>query len=588
MALYWIPSSITWRAVHAEMQGFSRADFTALFLYFDQPSTQAEGNYIIPSYDGIHAGLLRGYECSILGHNTVTPIGREAGLPYLYIRDPQNVNNYIRVYNHVDPPYTYDLRFYYNDRTNYNFSGSYRGPNFYYACCLAVAVFSDGVVCVDTFSKIINPSSIPAEYTIVEPTTSSYGYMVVNVGSGGYAPFDMTFGFRPFNSDNKAMGQIILPNAYVISTDPYDNFPEPIDVGGDGEPGLPGDDIDIPATPAISASDSGFITLYAPTLAQIKSLAQYMWSGLFDIDSFKKIFADPMDCILGLSIVPVQVPRGSIVPIVVGNISTGVNVSTVSANYVELDCGTLTIPHEFKSYLDYAPFTTVDIFLPYIGVRHLDTDNIMPQGGETSRSIKVVYKVDLFSGACVAFIKCGNSVMYSFIGQCSTQVPVTGQSWTEFYKAIAGLAASAIGAISAGASFGSVASTTQIGAVGGDKFHRHSSMSSSKTASYNRGLDAGSLADTVFSAKPQIDRSGVMGSAVGFLGIQKPYLIIRKPVPCIARYQNTFLGYPSFRYHKVGDLSGYVEMEEIHLEHIPATEDEIEEIYSLLKSGVII
>lgn len=580
---YLIPSSITWRAVHAEMQGFSHPHFQALFLYFDQPSTNFTGDVVYPSYDGAHKGLLRGYECSVLGYNKVTPLYREGEASYLYIRDSES-NAYICVYPYVDEPYTFDLRWCYNNTSTSNFGISYRGANFYYAGILVVAVFSDGAAYIRGCEITINPDSPPTWCTLQEPTTTTFGYLLVNVEEeSGFARLPMVTGFYIGNENNKAMGDILLKNAYIISTDPYDNFPEPVDTGGDGEPGLPGDDIDIPATPAISASDSGFITLYAPTLAQIKALAQYMWSGLFDIDSFKKIFADPMDCILGLSIVPVQVPRGSIVPIVIGNVSTGVNVSTVAANYVELDCGSLTIPHEFKSYLDYAPFTTVDIFLPYIGVRHLDTDNIMPQGGEANKTIQVVYKVDLFSGGCVAFIKCGNSVMYSFAGQCSTQVPVTSQSWTDFYKTMVNIAASAIGAVAAGGGAGS--SVTNIGAMGESM---HSRTSLTQSSSHSSSLSASSVADAVFARKPQIDRSGVVSSAIGFLGIQKPYLIIRRPVACIPRYQNNFLGYPSFRYHKVGDLSGYVEMEEIHLEHIPATENEVEEIYSLLKSGVII
>ena len=37
----------------------------------------------------------------------------------------------------------------------------------------------------------------------------------------------------------------------------------------------------------------------------------------------------------------------------------------------------------------------------------------------------------------------------------------------------------------------------------------------------------------------------------------------------------------------LGDCNGYTEVEEIHLENISATENEISEIENLLKTGVI-
>ena len=81
--------------------------------------------------------------------------------------------------------------------------------------------------------------------------------------------------------------------------------------GGTGDFDGTGDNIDIPSLPTLSAVDTGFITLFNPSAGELRSLANYMWSNpLFDLNAWKKIFADPMDAILGLSIVPVAVPNG--------------------------------------------------------------------------------------------------------------------------------------------------------------------------------------------------------------------------------------------------------------------------------------
>ena len=97
------------------------------------------------------------------------------------------------------------------------------------------------------------------------------------------------------------------------SEDPFTNGGNTVGGGGGGTFGGgntifggASDSIDIPPLPTASASSAGFITLFNPSLAQLNNLANYMWSDLLSLDTFKKIFADPMDCILGLSIIPVK------------------------------------------------------------------------------------------------------------------------------------------------------------------------------------------------------------------------------------------------------------------------------------------
>lgn len=565
---YLIPDIITKRNVQCSGGAMWNPQIMLLSLFFNRPSTDFNDNDVIyASHNGTSQGLLEPYEYTILGGKTVCPIGEDNLTdPWDPTQSPLTIsyeNDFITIVRNLQNT------FYLNIGTSQFVSSetftSLRTVG------LAIAVFSDGVALWSWITINDNPN-LPyySQLTYLEPTTSSFGYMLVQTTEeSGYAPLVLSPGFT-FTTVNKTVGRVLYGKSVLQSDDPYDNFPEPTDPGGDGEPDSmgPGDSIDIPTTPAISAADSGFVNLFNPTLAQLKALAQYMWSGPFDLDSFKKIFADPMDCIIGLSIVPVAVPNGGVVQLSVGNISTGIAMSLAAANFVEVNCGSLTVKREFNSYMDYAPYTQVSIYLPYIGFRPLDADNIIPKGGQTSKNIQVVYKVDLFTGACIAFIKCGDSVLYTFCGQCGVQIPVTGQSWTQLYRAIANFVCTA------GTNFGAAAGGNMAAGVGG----------------------ASSALDVAFSGKPQIQRSGALGSAIGMLGVQKPYLVIRRPVPCIPQLetqdhkytQSEFTGYPSFKLVKMSDLSGYVEITQIHLENIPATENEIDEIESLLKGGVLI
>lgn len=320
--------------------------------------------------------------------------------------------------------------------------------------------------------------------------------------------------------------------------------------GGTGTFSGTGDAISIPSLPTLSATSAGFITLFNPSAAQMANLAGYMWSGAFDLATFRKIFADPMDCILGLSIVPVDVPAGSSSEVKVGNISTGIYMTTAASQYVEVDCGTLDVQEFWGAYLDYEPFTKAEIYLPYIGTHPIAVDDIM------GKSVHVVYHVDILSGACVAYVQCGSSVLYSFIGQCSSSIPITGNDWTNVVNGVLSIAGSigsmvATGGASAPAAVGSIVSTA------------------------------------VNQMKPSVEKSGSLSGTGGMMGVQTPYLILTRPRQALPARQNAYTGYPSFITSNLGTLTGYTEVEEIHLENVPATSGELAEIVSLLKGGVI-
>ena len=72
------------------------------------------------------------------------------------------------------------------------------------------------------------------------------------------------------------------------------------------------------------------------------------------------------------------------------------------------------------------------------------------------------------------------------------------------------------------------------------------------------------------------------------MGIKKPYLIINRLSSYNANAYQKTQGYPSNKTAKIGSLTGVAKIKECHLEGIPATDEELEEIYTLLKQGVIL
>lgn len=344
----------------------------------------------------------------------------------------------------------------------------------------------------------------------------------------------------------------------VDMDDPYVEIDDSEPSGpADGE-GYPTDDpVPIPSLPTVSVNDTGFVTLFNPSLTQVKNLAAYMWAGLFDVASFKKIFADPMDCILGFNMLPVAVPNGGNAEVVVGNISTGVSMTKAAGQWVELDCGSVVINKPFGNYLDYSPYMKYSIYLPYIGTVDLSTDDIM------GHTINLVYHIDVLSCACVAYLAVDGRVMYQWSGSCGYSIPVTGSDFRQMISNIVSIAATLGGAMVTGGM-------------------------SAPMAAAAAAAGAATATNNVLNSKPDVHRSGAIGSSAGMLGMQKPYLILQGPRICKPAKQYHYLGYPAFVTVQVGSVSGYQEFSSVILDGIACTEEERAIIEGLLKGGVYI
>lgn len=355
---------------------------------------------------------------------------------------------------------------------------------------------------------------------------------------------------------------IILPSTLYSSGDDNPLYDGLIDLfpgdnsqtgGGDGKFDNISDAIDFPSLPTISAISTKMVTMFNPSTTTLAELSNYLWKPDF-VDAIAKLFQSPMEAIIDLSFVNVSPTTLSSDTIAVGWISTGITAPIVSQQYVELDCGTLKIEKYWGSALDYNPYTSMEIYLPYIGLMRLDVDDCM----DSELSLK--YYIDLLTGTCVAMIKVTrenlSSVLYSFSGNASAHIPLSATNMSQLIQGVL-----------------TVAAQVGIGVATGG--------SSAMTA-----VSAGT-AMNVLGGKMHVEKGGRLDTTGGMLSIKTPYLIITRPIQSLPASYNTFKGYPSNILSALSVISGYTEIEYIHMDGFNALENEKQEIESLLKSGVI-
>lgn len=306
----------------------------------------------------------------------------------------------------------------------------------------------------------------------------------------------------------------------------------------------------VPVVPTGSASS--LWAIYNPSQGELNSFGAWLWNSNF-VEQLKKLFADPMQAIIGVHKVFATPSTGGSQTIKCGYLDSGVSASVVTNQYVTVDCGSASLREYFGNVFDYDPFTKVSIFLPFIGIVPLNTADVMRS------TVSVKYKVDVITGACLAEVSVsrdgGGGILYTYGGSAIVTYPVSSGSY--------------IGAVQA-------ALSTAIG-IG----------SAIATGGASLGASAGMVLGGLSHAKTQVQHSGQFSGCSGAMGGKKPYLIISRPQTRTPQRIAEYEGIPTNSIHQLNNCNGFTKVKEVHVVSKTAYDNEIQEIESLLKTGVI-
>lgn len=186
-----------------------------------------------------------------------------------------------------------------------------------------------------------------------------------------------------------------IENIYDKKT--FDNTSDITTEGGYGLGSMPKDNINIPNLPVINMSDTG-ATLYSLTPLQMKNFRSWLWTTDW-VENLKKIRTDPMQNIIGISLIDMTIPQGLNGLIYVGNVASTVQANVVSNSFIELDCGEITLNEYYGSFADYEPFIATTLYLPKVGFVQIPSDVCV------NNTIKVVYHIELSSGEGLCYVQ---------------------------------------------------------------------------------------------------------------------------------------------------------------------------------------
>lgn len=405
-----------------------------------------------------------------------------------------------------------------------------------------------------------------------------------------------------YNPTSYANGKAFWEGVEIIDTgNPYLDGGETEEGGGDPDRqnwDNASDAVTPDALPTKGAMNSGMLKVFSPTETQVLDLTDLLFSYNF-FDWLQKNLQNLEELFVSFGVVPFTVTKGAIKSVTflgfdISTFAHPVYLTEASQQYYEFDMGSIALNgsdariHASDSVFDYSPFSRLGIYLPFIGFQELDIDECR------GNTINLKYRIDIISGSAVALISLNNDdehCIYQFSGNCLSQIPLGS---VDMSGIIAGSINIAVAAASAGTS-GAIASAgdalTAENLNAGKITETAAGLQNSQHAaqvSNARGNLASATANGIMGMKPNYKHTGAIGSTGGLMAVKQPYLFLTTPRESVPAYYQRYCGLPCNITDKLSNFRGYTVVEDIRLNGLVATSPEVEEIYNLLKTGVII
>lgn len=299
-------------------------------------------------------------------------------------------------------------------------------------------------------------------------------------------------------------------------------------------------------TSDVSSGIGVLTTTFKMTKDRLKQLGRFLWgSNIFD--NFSLVCNNPIENIISCKSIPLSL-NGTTQKLILGNVDTGVNGDKVSNNFAKQNIGSIAITEKYHNFLDYAPYTNVIIYLPYVGFKELDTNLVM------GKTLSISYTVDIITGGCLSQLKSNNVKLYEFNGNMGIDIPITASNRAQVE---AGYISSGIGIAS------SVASGNIVGAV--------TSLINSAESQYHYASTSSPNPMCVASTN------------------RTCYIILDRPTYQTLKSFNHTRGKKCYLTKTINTLKGYTICDEhIDLSGIRATDSEKEELIKILSSGFFV
>lgn len=302
---------------------------------------------------------------------------------------------------------------------------------------------------------------------------------------------------------------------------------------------------------------------FAVTSNSVRQLADFLWNA--DETKFDEIVKglalmgeNPMNGIIDLRLLPFNVALKNSAtqaePIVIGRTNTGVNGIKLTENVNSLiDLGECTFFTKFKNFLDYEPYTTAQLYIPYIGVVPVSTAEFM------GHRISVKMIVDYTTGAGTAIVFKDDIPFIYRNGVVGVSIPMTGNDSASYANTVIG---NVVG-----------------GAVGG--------VTSIASGNIGGAVSSAEKLYSGFATGTNYQEASASSPSVATWQPQKCYFIIDRPILNVPNNYGRTIGFACEKTGKLSDFKGFTVVSNPEI-NFRCTDSERQYIVNMLQGGVFV
>lgn len=310
---------------------------------------------------------------------------------------------------------------------------------------------------------------------------------------------------------------------------------------------------------------------------------KYLFTGIYQIyelkkqlcdttffNDFGKLFQNDSDFVNSIKYYPFSL--NSLMgfqsePFYIGKrwISSIGSVPAVKEIYKRVLIGTVRITPKYNNFMDYEPYTHIQLYVPYFGFFSLPTNEVM------NKTVYIYLSVDFDTGIGTIYVEVEGRVLMVNTNKIGIDIPIGASNLNEVIKQNVGNALKTV----AGAVM------LAFGGAGGK-------LTGAMITTKGIGMAINSGVDAVTNSTVRYTRGTLSGGSDALASPTSIYAVITRPnaIPIDSRY-NAIKGKPLGEIKALSQLRGFTKVDDIHLTTLPnALEDEVTEIETLLKDGV--
>ena len=433
---------------------------------------------------------------------------------------------------------------------------------------------SDGLVwtgvnqiCATTSGDIVNNPFMP--YTTLD--TGNYPKLTSKpTAKARIITADLSTWKKIFNGSGMAwsddMDKVKAPDDSELNKPTFPGMPDNPTGGGDGDGDNISDDIPLPSVSFFPNSNA--YNRYWLTGANLDDLQAWIFGETF-LNDIRRLWNDPAEYLINISYYPFNgylhdVNNVQQANISIGNLTSGISAFAMGNGYsAKFRGGTYQLKEYYGTYLDYAPYTSVEMYIPYIGYKQLNVNDIM------GKTLELIYAVDWDTNTLTATIMADDKPLTMYSGAFGVKLSLSGSNANQIAETIA---QGIIGTVTTtGMAIAAGVTGNPVGAIAG-------------------GVKAAEGAlNTLFNIQNSPRQFGTPTPSTGVYNTQIPHLIIHRPMTAEPEAYKNLLGYSAGYSGIVSEFSGFLKCRSVQLNGSDTISGaEQLEIINLMKGGIFI